>query len=234
MNFFEKLNINNPEIINSTIQEQVYQIIRRDVINRVFREGEQLKEAELAKRFNVSRSPVREALHRLAGDGILTIIPNRGIFVRELTEKYVVDALDLRCMLEERGLSRANEMMTPDTRAVLIRMRDEMEKLIKVKEADLTKYAALDTAFHNLIIGLNNNIFVGEIAEKTSALNAMLNELFFQSPERAMRSQRENMNIIDSMLAGDTKKAIDAYKAHISGTAKCVVGSFNRRCHEEK
>ena len=44
-------------VINSTIQEQVYQILKHEVINRVFQGGEQLKEAELAKRFNVSRSP---------------------------------------------------------------------------------------------------------------------------------------------------------------------------------
>ncbi len=67
--------MDNPVVINATIQEQVYQIIRREVVNRVYHEGEQLKEADLAQRFNVSRSPVREALHRLAGDGILTIVP---------------------------------------------------------------------------------------------------------------------------------------------------------------
>lgn len=222
----------DPVIINSTIQEQVYQIIRHEVVNRVFHEGEQLKEADLAQRFNVSRSPVREALHRLAGDGILTIIPNRGIFVKEFTEKYIIDVLDLRYMLEQRGIGCSPEKLTTGSRDELMRMRCEMQTLIDNNDSSLDTHSTLDAVFHNLIMELNDNTFVSEVAEKISALNSMFRYLSLQSPERAIESQREHIAMIDSMLSGDTQGATDIYSDHITGTKKRVVSEFARKRHE--
>ena len=221
--------MDSPVVINSTIQEQVYQILRHEVINRVFQGGEQLKEAELAQRLNVSRSPVREALHRLAGDGMLTIIPNRGIFVKEFTEKYVIDLLDLRVLLEQRGIVCSKDKLTEATRAELLRMRGEMEELIRTGNSDINVHSELDTAFHDLVMKLNDNTFVAEVAEKISALNSMFRDLSLRSPERSMESQREHIAMIDAMLAGDTDEAVRVYIDHIEGTKRRVVGEFARR-----
>lgn len=224
--------LDNTAIINSTIQEQVYQILRKEVINRVFHEGEQLKEAELAQRFNVSRSPVREALHRLSGDGILTIIPNRGIFVKEFTEKYIIDVLDLRTMLEQRALSRSKEVLTPELEAIFLDMREKMVQIIADNNTDLNTHSTLDTEFHNVIMEMNDNTFVSEVAEKISALNSMFRYLSLRSPERALESQREHIVMIDSLVSGDSDKAIEVYLKHIAGTKKRVVKEFARRSHE--
>ena len=221
--------MNGQTAINSTIQEQIYQIIRHEVINHVFIEGEQMKESELAQRFKISRSPIREALHRLVGDGILTIIPNRGIFVKEFTPKYIIDVLDLRFVLERRGLSRIGEMLTPCKRAELLHIRGEMEKLINANDTDLEKHATLDTVFHNFIINFNDNTFVSEVAEKISVLNSMFRYLSLQSPKRAIESQVEHMQMIDSMLVGDINGAIDIYERHICGTKNRVVSEFEYR-----
>jgi len=224
--------VDNSIVINATIQEQVYQIIRREVINRVYHEGEQLKEADLAQRFNVSRSPVREALHRLAGDGILTIIPNRGIFVKEFDEKYIIDVLDLRSLLEQRGISRSPEKLTPAIRAELQRMRGEMEEVLRTGDAGLDRHSALDTALHDLIMKLNDNTFISEISAKISALNSMFRYVSLSSDDRAMESQREHLEIIDALMAGDVEAAEQAYNRHIEGTKRRVVDTFVRRRRE--
>lgn len=224
--------MDNPVVINATIQEQVYQIIRREVVNRVYHEGEQLKEADLAQRFNVSRSPVREALHRLAGDGILTIVPNRGIFVKEFDEKYIIDVLDLRSLLEQRGISKSPEKLTPAIRAELKRMRGEMEEILRTNNAGLDRHSALDTEFHDLIMNLNDNTFISEVSAKVSALNSMFRYVSLQSDDRAMESQREHLEIIDALMAGNVEAAEQAYTKHIEGTKKRVVDAFVRRRHE--
>ena len=224
--------MDSPIVINSTIQEQVYQIIRHEVVNRVFHEGEQLKEAELAQRFNVSRSPVREALHRLAGDGMLTIIPNRGIFVKEFDEKYIIDVLDLRRLLEQRALENLPEKLTPQIAGELTRMRGEMADLIRRSDTDLDTHATLDTSFHNLIMDINDNTFISEVAAKISALNSMFRYISLQSDVRALESQQQHIEMIDAMLAGETDKSVAIYKDHIEGTKKRVMNEFNRRRHE--
>ena len=216
-------------VINSTIQEQVYQILKHEVINRVFQGGEQLKEAELAKRINVSRSPVREALHRLAGDGILTIIPNRGIFVKEFTEKYIIDVLDLRYILEQRGIQCSKEKLTQAAHDELLGMRAQMQELIVTGNSSVDVHSALDTAFHDLIMKLNDNTFIAEVAEKISALNSMFRDLSLRSPERAIESQREHIAMIDTMLSGDIDETIKIYRDHIEGTKRRVVSEFERK-----
>ena len=216
-------------VINSTIQEQVYQILKHEVINRVFQGGEQLKEAELAKRFNVSRSPGREALHRLAGDGILTIIPNRGIFVKEFTEKYIIDVLDLRYILEQRGIQCSKEKLTQAAHDELLGMRAQMQELIVTGNSSVDVHSALDTAFRDLIMKLNDNTFIAEVAEKISALNSMFRDLSLRSPERAIESQREHIAMIDTMLSGDIDEAIKIYRDHIEGTKRRVVSEFERK-----
>ena len=221
--------MDTPIVINSTIQEQVYQVIRHEVVNRVFHEGEQLKEAELAQRFNVSRSPVREALHRLAGDGLLTIIPNRGIFVKEMDEKYIIDVLDLRSLLERRAIENSPQRMSEPVKARLMDMRGQMNSLLEKNDADLNRNAELDTAFHNLIMEMNDNTFISEVAAKISALNSMFRNISLRKNERAMQSQREHIEIIDAMMSGDVDQAIKCYKAHINGTKARVMDDFHAR-----
>ncbi|MGI6028681.1 MAG: GntR family transcriptional regulator [Candidatus Heteroscillospira sp.] len=221
--------MDSPIVINSTIQEQVYQIIRHEVVNRVFHEGEQLKEAELAQRFNVSRSPVREALHRLAGDGMLTIIPNRGIFVKEFDEKYIIDVLELRSLLEQRAIVQSRHKLNPVLTDKMNDMRCEMTKLIENNDISLDKHAALDTEFHNFIMDINDNTFISEVAAKISALNSMFRYISLKNGDRAIESQREHIAMIDTMLSGDTEQATEIYKKHIEGTKRRVMKEFVRR-----
>ena len=219
----------NQTVINATIQEQVYRILREEIVDRTYQEGDQLKEAEIAQRFNISRSPVREALYRLAGDGILTIIPNRGIFVKEFTDKYIMDALDMRYMLEERGLSRAGQNMTEAVRGQLLAMRGQMQVLVDQNDTTLETHSALDGEFHDYIMERNDNTFVREVAEKIAVLNSMFIFISLEDPVRAIESQMQHIAIIDNLLVGDTEQAIAVYQEHIRGTKKRVAEEFELR-----
>lgn len=219
-------------VVKLTIQEQIYKIIKKEVMNGAFAEGEQLKEDELAQRFNVSRSPVRETLRQLVGDGILIIIPNRGIFVREFSAKYILDVLDLRIILEKRGIEHSVEMLTPEIRQSLLSMRREMNYIISNKQYSLDKHDALDTAFHGVIMNFNNNEFINEVAEKISALNSIFRNVSLQSPERAYESQVEHIQLIDCLLEGNVEQAARINDDHISRTKERVISEFQKRKHQ--
>ena len=73
--------------ISSNIQEQVYEALKNDILYGVLEPGTQLKETELAEYYSVSRSPIREALRRLCGDGLVELKPNCGISVRVFSSK---------------------------------------------------------------------------------------------------------------------------------------------------
>jgi len=100
------------KIISGTIKDQVYKYLKDEICNRNFTPGHWLQELEIAQKLGVSRSPVREAIKHLAMDGLVIEIPNKGSYVREFTQKDVLDACDLRLMMETYALSQCKDNLT--------------------------------------------------------------------------------------------------------------------------
>jgi DNA-binding GntR family transcriptional regulator len=99
-----------------TRSEALIDALREAILTGRYRPGERLVQDELAEAFGVSRIPLREALRRLEGEGLVIISPNRGAAVRPLVPKDVVDLFDLRLALETLAIRRAAERYT-DLRA---------------------------------------------------------------------------------------------------------------------
>ena len=87
-------------LISGNIQDQIYNLLKSDILYGVYAQGTQLKEMELAEHFQVSRSPVREALRRLCGDGLLGLRSTCGMFVRGFSPNYVRYLLRTHVILE--------------------------------------------------------------------------------------------------------------------------------------
>ena len=86
-----------------SLRGKVYDRIREDILNGVYKEHEELKEATLGEKMGVSRTPVREALRQLELEGLVEIIPNKGARVTGITKKDIEDIYQIRYLLE--GLS---------------------------------------------------------------------------------------------------------------------------------
>lgn len=103
----------------ATIKEQVYQILRRELVRQRYEPGEWLQENEIAERLNVSRSPVREALRMLTGEGLLVEIPRKGVYVRKLTEDKIRENFSIRCLLEVNAIQSLHDLQTEAAEALL-------------------------------------------------------------------------------------------------------------------
>jgi DNA-binding GntR family transcriptional regulator len=90
-----------------TAAEEVYRALRRDVITLRHRPGASITEHELAARHGTSRVPVREACRRLQQEGLLTAIPYKGYFVKEISMKQIADCFELRMLLESHAVELA-------------------------------------------------------------------------------------------------------------------------------
>jgi DNA-binding GntR family transcriptional regulator len=97
-----------------TSVELVTRHIRRAIVTAAYRPGERIKVAEAAKRFGFSAMPVREALRKLEGEGLLTIVPNRGAVVRTINAKFLRDFYEVRATLEVLALERLIPRITLD------------------------------------------------------------------------------------------------------------------------
>ncbi len=204
--------------INLTIRDQVYKILRSAIVTGEFQWGEQLKESQLAERLNVSRSPIREALRQLSGDGLVVNIPHKGMFVRQITKREIEDVIDLRMMLEGRGVALSIQNMTPQRRQKLFDIRAQLTSSFNHK--DLEAYSDADYQLHKEVTALCNNSLIDEMNERIYLITQLLRVSALKDSARFEKSYLEHVQFIDYILAGDLENASKVGRFHLEETKK--------------
>ena len=133
---------------SATTPERIAGVLREDISRGALQPGQALRQDDLARRFGVSRIPVREALRRLEEDGLVRVEANRGTFVTTLDDGEVVEAYDLRSLLESDLAKHAVARLTAKDMLVLERAVQAAEK--GAASADWNK---LDNDFHLALYG---------------------------------------------------------------------------------
>ena len=206
--------------ISSNIQEQVYAALKSEIISGELDFGTQLKEMELAETFGVSRSPIREALRRLCGDGLLELRPNCGIFVREFSMKYVSDLLSMRSMMESCGMKQfAADGMQAEDRAQLESLYAVVERATRQCDTmELPQHMDVDAQLHSFFNSMNHNEIMDETWERMKLVNIVVQRLSLKNKTRAKQSQEEHLDVLSCLLAGDVDSAIEKNNIHIQHT----------------
>lgn len=195
----------------NTIENQVYSIILEKIRKGIYEPGHHLNEVLIAEELKVSRSPVREAIKRLNGTGLIEIKPNRGAFVRTLSGKEVSEMVQAREMIEVYAIQHAAYPLTE-------------EKIIRFKQCqydftnnldDQDRYLAEDLLFHKTIVELLGNAHIQRYYD----------ELYWQiNYVRDMDKVRDHLNsiheehlaIINALVNGTKEEAAEALYKHLT------------------
>jgi len=137
------------EKANSALYAGLYQEIQKDILSGAIPSNTKLTEAAVCKRYNVSRTPVREAFRQLEADGLIENIPNRGAFVSGLTKRDISDLFDLRALFEIQAVEWAIKRMTAEDIDALKETVEFME-FYTLKD-DVEKVLTFNSQFHNII-----------------------------------------------------------------------------------
>lgn len=141
----------NPDLVANRVERELEDLI----LNGAYGPGDRINENALAARFGVSRGPLREACRSLQRDGLLTIVPNQGAFVRDLSLAEIVNLFDVRACLGRLAGELAAAAMT---RAGLARLRDLMAVLDEAsRSGDASRYIALNIEFHASLYAATGN-----------------------------------------------------------------------------
>lgn len=136
-----------------SLPERVYQGLRDAILNGTFAPGQMLRQEEVAVQLGVSRSPLREALPRLEAEGLVVLHPRRGYAVATINPKDVMEAFDLRILLETELGRRSIALRTDRDVALVQRIVDEMAMLADHAEtADRTRWFKLNAEFHAALL----------------------------------------------------------------------------------
>jgi len=143
------------QIKSQGLTEQVSHILTEAILDGTLGPGESLIETELQKQLGVSRSPLREAFRDLEKKGLVTIIPRRGTFVKEITRKDLEENFPVRATLEGLAARQAYPLMTPDQ---LAEMAGALEGMKQVGQAgDSEDYRKNHLKFHEVFIMASGN-----------------------------------------------------------------------------
>lgn len=137
------------------LRDVVFNTLRQAILTGELKPGERLMEIHLANRLGVSRTPIREAIHKLELEGLVTMIPRRGAEVAQITEKSMNDVLEVRRALDALCAELACDRITPEELNHLKKACEEFESAVKSK--DLKLVAQTDVALHESIVRATGN-----------------------------------------------------------------------------
>ena len=207
-----------------TSAERVLQELRALILGADLAAGSRLGEVELADRLGVSRTPVREALTRLAAEGLVEIVANRGARVATWTVAELEGVFDLRISLEPRLTGFAVPNATADD---LAELDDLAHRMVEVgspgPRQDLDALVPLNRAFHDRLIALADHPTLATAL--AAAIHPPIVRRNFHAYDEASlrRSLGHHLEIVAALRAGDAAWAQAVMTAHISNARAVMV-----------
>jgi DNA-binding GntR family transcriptional regulator len=197
----------------------VYHQLKEMVILFKIRPEERVNESELAAALGVSRTPLREALHRLVAENMLTLVPNRGFYGRKLVRQEVFDLYELRNALEMSAIALALERASDQA---IESLRSSWTEVMALAPQRSTLELVLeDEAFHVALAQLSGN---QEMANSLRAINARIR--FFRwidLEERRAELYDDHLVILDALQKRDASACATLVREHISQRMEDIV-----------
>jgi DNA-binding GntR family transcriptional regulator len=198
-----------------------------DVFQGRLRAGQHLVTQDLATRFGVSHTPIREALIALAGNGIIDLMPNRGAVVRQVTTKDIREICHVRRVLECEAIRSACGRIDAGELSLLALGFRQMQAEKAPFESRLIEEArGLDSRLHDRISGSSGNAFLANELSRLKILFRALRDVSWKHDEarnnsrRITEESREHLAIVEGLLAGDRREAALAMSRHIMAGAR--------------
>ena len=198
---------------SASLETRVYNELREALLCGEFKKGESLTEHMLTQKLGVSRTPVRSALQRLAEDGLVSLIPNRGAVVIGIAKEDIVDIYRIRMRLEGLASAMAAEKITEEGKQQLSENAALFE--FYVQRRDTEHIEELDTVFHRMIYEASGSRTLARIL---SELHCNTKAYRIQSlcvPGRLSKTLDEHLEILNAIQNGDAEKAEKLTSAHI-------------------
>jgi len=209
-----------------TLQDQVYQSIRRLIIGGEFPPGTFIREQEICEQIEVSRTPVRESLGRLASEGFLERIPQRGYRVPEITIDQLLELYPIVSALESLAVKLSFSSITP---AIIEELRQKNECFRKaVESGNVRKMVEYKSEFHfSLTRMCGNNRLIKLLGDLRSQL-ARLEYWYYSNTEYSLESLSEHDQLIRALEKGDPAKAQEIFETTRTSTFKAFLESKKR------
>ena len=206
------------------LKEDIFDVLHEKIISGIYKPGDWLRQDDIATQLGVSMTPVREGLDLLVSAGLAERVPYRGVQVREMSTKDVVEAYGLRLVLEAIIAQEAARNITDEQVQALERMLKEMKKHDTLKE--MPDERKLSCEFHAAIAAASKNELLIKLYEiVTNAFpDWLLYEALFRNPDLLADSTantlKEHIAVVEALKKRDGTKAAQKSIEHVMDSGK--------------
>lgn len=198
------------------LSDQAYEVVRRSILDGTLAPGDRIVESEIARRLGVSQAPVREAVKRLAHEGLITSMPRRGSYVTQISTEDADDAREVRAMLEEAAAREAVTHFDAAARRRLEGFVDGMRRAAEVE--DLAAFRASDMGFHRTVVELSGNVYLPklwDVMESRLLTLRVVGDPGFTGSWAEMAESHQDL--IELLASGNRGRAAAAFHDHAAG-----------------
>jgi DNA-binding GntR family transcriptional regulator len=210
------------------IGDSIYDLMWKRIVNLDFPPGSRLSDDALAREIGVSRTPMREALHRLSQVGLVQVNARRGFFIPVATRQDVAELYDLRIALETFATRVAAPLITPEElQPHLERQRRVRERAESTAPADVEEFVESDLHLHELLVQRGGNRRMRQILTDLKGQLSLVLLRAAVSPESRVYAIAEHGRILDALLASDVEAAVAAMTDHLQGAKRRALTGFD-------
>lgn len=206
-----------PRINTPAIRDSAYEILREKILCKEFGPGQRLDLDAIEAQLGISRTPLREALHRLASERLVEIVPRSGTFVTVLSPEDIAESYEVRRAIElyavERAAPHVTDQQLQECRVPLL----DLASLGATPDVETTypRYLSADYDFHRRIVALANNRRLSRAYERENT-HAQLARVHYRQPMRDLDvTQQEHEAIMAALGRRDAAAARAAMEAHL-------------------
>jgi DNA-binding GntR family transcriptional regulator len=191
-----------------SLADKAYQEIRRLIVSLELAPGAVIDERELIERLEIGRTPVREALRRLAHERLVEVYPRRGMFVTGVDVRELARLSEVREVLEPEAARLAAERATDVDRAELGALLDELG-------AGRSDLIDLDERIHRAVYRAAHNDLLEATLEQYYVLALRIWSIALDRAEELEEAVAEHRALLEAIQAGDADRAADTMRAHV-------------------
>lgn len=196
--------------------DRAYHALRQALVDFRFRPGERIREARIASEMALSRTPVREALNRLASEGFVTLVPNRGFFVRALDIDDLLDIHELRAIVESAAFARMCRRADDAQIAALADYWQSVQPAYAAHDADAILEA--DEGFHMMIARASGNSEIVALLPTINARIRFIRRILIDHARHDDDLVADHTQIVAAALARDAEGGAVLMRSHIELT----------------
>ena len=208
-----------------SLSESVLEHLRGEIVSGRLELGAAISERQLAEQLNVSKTPVREALAQLRNEGLVNIVPRKGVYVFSLSANEVIAICDFRVAIETAALKLALER---NPEAFVAEIREIVAEMARCQaKGDIPSYLALDTAFHAAAFRHCENHYLRDSYERYAGKISALRKHLAAKPLHTKLSFEEHTELLEAFASRDIDEVVPTLLKHIGRTKNAYEASVD-------